>query len=75
MTTIQMSRELRAAIDKLPGDTAEDKIRRLMIIKEVVEAPEKDKVHLIVDKISYEKLVAWQPTVHLREILVSAKVS
>ena len=74
-TTIQVSRKLRAVIDELPGETTEEKIRGLMLQKLAVEAPENDKIHLIVDKIAYAKLVTWQPSAALREILVNAKVS
>ena len=78
-TTAQLSRELKAEIDKLPGDSFEDRLRWLMTRTATGDAPEDTPgdegiVVLKMPKDAYVQLLAWQPSTIFRDMLVKSKV-
>lgn len=73
-TTAQISRDLKAAIDELPGATFEDKVRGLLIAREIKQAPEKGMVTLRMQEMHYRRLLVMQPSTVMSDILQKARV-
>jgi len=73
-TTAQISRELKAVIDELPGDTFEDKIRGLLITKTVKDAPEDGMIVLKMPETNYRRLLVMQSSTVLSDMLQKARV-
>jgi len=72
---IKVAPEVKAELDKLPGETYDDKIRSLLITKSVNEADKEGKVTLIMSKRSFEQVLAFQPSQVTSDILQKARVS
>ena len=73
-TTAQISRELKAVIDELPGDTFEDKVRGLLINKTVKDTPEDGMITLKMPETNYRRLLVMQSSTVLSDMLQKARV-